>query len=74
MVEGTAVELDYRRCADIEVSLLWYPDADELVVVALDNSTGEMLEIPAAHEHALEVFRHPYAYAATTLSGEEVDR
>jgi hypothetical protein len=73
MAVGTAVELDYRRGADIEVSLLWYRGTKKLVVVVLDNRTGEMLEIPTGPEHALHVFRHPYAYAASTGMGTLCD-
>ena len=58
------VELDYRRGADIEVSLLWRRHADQLIVTVRDNRTGEVLEIPAAADQALQAFRHPYAYAA----------
>jgi hypothetical protein len=79
-VEGTTVELDYRHGAGIEVSLLWHRHTDQLIVMARDNHTGELLEIPVAHEQALHAFRHPYAYATsvgidypTTASTPRVD-
>ena len=65
-VEPT-VELDYRRGAEIEVSLLWHRDTGRLSVTVRDNSTGEMLRIPVAADKALHAFHHPYAYAALTV-------
>lgn len=67
-MDTTAVELDYRRGADIEVTLLWHRHSDELVVMARDNRSGEVLEIPVPHDQALHAFRHPYAYAAARPS------
>ena len=64
-MESTTVELDCRHDAGIEVSLLWHRHTDQLVVIARDNRTGELLEIPVAHSHALRAFRHPYAYATS---------
>ena len=57
-------ELASRSSGGIDVTLLWNDETDELVVTAFDWSTGERLELPAAREHALDVFHHPYAYAA----------
>ena len=57
-------ELAHRSNAGIDVTLLWNEQTDELLVTALDSSTGELLELPAASERALDVFHHPFAYAA----------
>ncbi|HZC69328.1 MAG TPA: hypothetical protein VE442_01415 [Jatrophihabitans sp.] len=59
------VELDHRRSADIEVSLLWQRDTNRLVVTARDHRTGAVLEIPVAPDQARNAFLHPYAYAAS---------
>jgi hypothetical protein len=64
------VELDYRRGADIEVSLLWDRSTDQLIVTVRDNRTGELREIPVASDQALQAFRHPYAYAASLAINE----
>jgi len=57
-------ELAYRSSAGIEVTLLWNAESDKLTVTAFDSSTSELLELPAEREHALDVFNHPFAYAA----------
>jgi hypothetical protein len=60
----TMRELAYRSSAGIDVTLLWNAETDELTVTAFDSSTSELLELPAEREHALDVFNHPFAYAA----------
>jgi hypothetical protein len=61
-------ELAFRSFAGIEVRLLWSQESGELRVTAFDSSTGESLELPARPEQALDVFNHPFAYAATSRS------
>jgi hypothetical protein len=60
-------ELAYRSSAGIDVTLLWNADTDELTVTAFDSSTSELLELSAEREDALDVFNHPFAYAAHGL-------
>jgi hypothetical protein len=58
-------ELD-QRCSDgIDVQLLWNARADRVLVAVSDLKTGEafVLEVPE-RARALEVFHHPFAYAA----------
>lgn len=58
-------ELDSRTADRIEVRLLWHPSEDRVTVAVLDARSGETLEIGVrADESALDVFHHPYAYAA----------
>jgi hypothetical protein len=57
-------ELDYRSNDGIEVWLLWRQAEDELVVVVSDERSGEFFELATEAREALEVFEHPYAYAA----------
>jgi hypothetical protein len=57
-------ELDYRSADGIEVSLLWSPETDSLLVVVEDSRSGESFELPAPADKALDVFRHPFAYAS----------
>jgi hypothetical protein len=57
-------ELAYRENDGLAVSLLWDPADDALTVTVLDGQTGETLEIPVADASPLEVFHHPFAYAA----------
>jgi hypothetical protein len=47
------------------VSLLWHPDDGHVSVVVEDTKIGEMFELPVDDgDRALDVFHHPYAYAA----------
>jgi hypothetical protein len=57
-------ELAYRESAGLAVALLWNPADDRLTVTVRDRQTGEALEIPVADARPLEVFHHPFAYAA----------
>lgn len=62
---ASARELDSRLSDGIRVRLLWHP-ADGHVSVAVDDSkTGEGFELTVADgDRAVDVYHHPYAYAA----------
>ena len=60
----TTRELAFRSGGGIDVTLLWNAETGGLTVTAFDSGTGELLELPAEREHALDVFNHPFAYAA----------
>jgi hypothetical protein len=58
-------ELDTRTTDGIEVRLLWNKAEDRVTVTARDVRSGEFFEVAVRdHESALDVFHHPYAYAA----------
>ena len=58
-------ELDARNSDGIHVRLLWHPEDDHISVAVNDTKTGETFELPVGHgQPALDVFQHPYAYAA----------
>jgi hypothetical protein len=58
-------ELDARTSDGIHVRLLWRPEDDHKFVAVNDTKTGETFELPIHDgESALDVFHHPYAYAA----------
>jgi hypothetical protein len=57
-------ELASRTSGGIEVTLLWNRRSDELTVCVSDSHTGAYFELQAAPDKALDVFHHPYAYAA----------
>lgn len=59
-----AQELAHRRNDGIDVSLLWRKQTGELTVSVCDERTGNVFELRARPENALDVFNHPYAYAA----------
>ena len=57
-------ELDQRASNGLEVTLLWSRRSNRLTVAVHDTATGEVLHVPALPHNALDVFKHPYAYAA----------
>ena len=57
-------ELASRASNGIEVTLLWNRRSDDLRVCVNDTHTGVYFELHAERDHALDVFHHPYAYAA----------
>jgi hypothetical protein len=63
--ERRSRELAHRRNCGIDVRLMWDPDGGGLTVEVLDGSEGSSLVVPVAGRPPLEVFRHPYAYAAS---------
>ena len=58
------IELDHRTHDGVEVSLLWQPDNDVVVVEVRDARAGDAFQLVVDAEEALDVFRHPFAYAA----------
>jgi hypothetical protein len=57
-------ELAHRANDGLEVSLLWNPDDGSLAVSVVDTRLGTALELPVGDASPLEVFYHPFAYAA----------
>ena len=65
-------ELDHRVSHGIDVRLLWRPQDDRVLVAVSDAKTGEAFTLEVgAGERALEVFHHPFAYAAQRGAGDE---
>lgn len=61
---AVAAELAQRSADGVEVRLLWIGD-DALRIVVDDVRTGESFELGAGDgREALDVFYHPFAYAA----------
>jgi hypothetical protein len=57
-------ELAHRENDGLEVVLFWHDGTDELTVCVSDDRSGAYFELEAPPEDALDVFHHPYAYAA----------
>jgi hypothetical protein len=58
-------ELAHRVSNGVEVALLWHPTTERVSVTVLDTHTGLSFELVLeAGDRALDVFEHPYAYAA----------
>ena len=60
----TYTELAHRASDNVAVSLLWRRRDNRLRVAVADARTGEEFELTAHPENALDVFYHPFAYAA----------
>jgi hypothetical protein len=58
-------ELDHRTNDGIDVRLLWDRDSGRVYVSVDDARTGSTFEVEVGEDDSpMEVFRHPYAYAA----------
>jgi hypothetical protein len=65
-------ELDHRASDGIDVRLLWRPHDDRVLVAVSDAKTGEAFTIEVGpDQRALDVFHHPFAYAASRRPGKE---
>jgi hypothetical protein len=61
----TVRELAHRQADGIEVSLLWNSTDNALTVAVADSRTGDSFNLAVdQRDRALDVFEHPYAYAA----------
>lgn len=56
-------ELDHRHANGIDVTLSWCPIANTLFVTVVDDA-GDTFELVVEPHEALDVFNHPFAYAA----------
>lgn len=64
--DRTPKELALRRNGTCEVALLWSRKTHRAAVKLEDVATGAAFELPlAADDDPLDVFDHPYAYAAS---------
>jgi hypothetical protein len=56
-------ELAYRESDGIGVTLYWHDGSNRLRVCVYDRRNGDWLEVEAAADNALDVFRHPFTNA-----------
>ena len=63
-IEKVRLELERRADANVEVSLLWSRADNRVSVCVVDSKAGYTFELPVEDESPLDVFHHPYAYAA----------
>jgi hypothetical protein len=62
----TLHELAHRRIDGIEVTMFWDSATNRVTVAVNDSKGGEAFEILVAPgERAMDVFHHPFAYAAS---------
>jgi hypothetical protein len=63
--DHTARELDSRRSGTTEVALVWSKRRHCAAVTITDDATGEIVELVARPgDDPLELYEHPWAYAA----------
>jgi hypothetical protein len=61
----TLIDLATRESGTLHVTLLWSP-GDEFVTISVrDPGIGEPFDLVVAARDALEVYNHPFAYAAS---------
>jgi hypothetical protein len=57
-------ELAHRSTDGVDIRLFWSKPDNRLTVEVTDAKRGERFQLDAPAEGALDVFYHPYAYAA----------
>jgi hypothetical protein len=63
-IDRLPLELAYRANDGLEVWLLWTRCDNRLFVVAYDRCRSMSFELDVEPARAMDVFQHPYAYAA----------
>ena len=72
MTPTTIRELAHRRNDGLDIRLLWNSATNEVTVALHDNKTGDGFEVAVGpDERALDVFHHPFAYAAVREAARE---
>jgi hypothetical protein len=59
-----ARELDHRHADGLDVWLIWQRRDDGLTVVVRDQRSGRGFDLDVGDAPPLDVFRHPFTYAA----------
>jgi len=67
MSDSLLRELDYREHDGIAVALLWSPSSNEVSVQVVDTRSGTHFRAAVPAGSALDAFRHPYVYEASSL-------
>jgi hypothetical protein len=67
---GTGLrELSSRSGNGVEVALLWQQRDNTAVVAVVDHHSGEAFVLDVQDgDNALDMFQHPYAYAAARMA------
>ena len=70
--DTTTRELAHRRNDGLDIRLLWDSATDTVTVALHDAKSGEGFEVEVGpNERALDVFHHPFAYAAFRTAARE---
>jgi hypothetical protein len=57
-------ELAFRESNGVAVTLYWHSGPNHVSVTVYDAGSDELFELDADPAEALDLFHHPYAYAA----------
>ena len=61
-------DLDFRAADGVEVTLLWAKARNRVWVAVRNHRSGEEFELEIREDdNPLDVFNHPYAYAAARM-------
>ena len=63
------IELAHRESGGTQIALLWSKEKATLTVSVVGACAADSFELEAAEASALDVFYHPYAYAALRPKG-----
>jgi hypothetical protein len=66
------IELAHRESGSLHVALFWCKEDATPRVSVVDVGTDDAFELEAGGSSALDVFYHPYAYAALRRADEEL--
>ena len=66
-------ELAHRTGDGIDVYLYWHEPSGRVTVSVLDTRSDDGFELEVDGICALDAFNHPFAYAARSRSGDELD-
>jgi hypothetical protein len=55
-------ELDQRVNGGLEITLFWNAYDNSTSIEIYHQETGETISFPVPADHALDAFRHPFAY------------
>jgi hypothetical protein len=61
---GGVIELAHRESGATHIALFWSREDATVKVVVVGSSEDDSFELEAAESRALDVFYHPFAYAA----------
>jgi hypothetical protein len=65
------IELAHRESGGTHIALLWSKERATLTVSVVGACPADSFELEAAESSALDVFYHPYAYAALDRKGDD---
>lgn len=58
------IELASRKSGSLHVALLWTQETGVFIVAVDDSATGDRFELTVEDGNPLDIYYHPYAYAA----------